>query len=75
MKVLALSNKLTFTDNKQLARFDRDSMMSEKTWDASLIAAGAVIEACDKVMKGEVRNAFCAVRPPGHHAGVFGRTK
>jgi len=41
---------------------------------AALNAAGAVIEACDKVMSGDYRNAFCAVRPPGHHAGVFGKT-
>jgi acetoin utilization deacetylase AcuC-like enzyme len=54
---------------------DRDSAVSEKTWDCSLIACGAVIEAIDKIMKGEATNAFCAVRPPGHHAGVFGRTK
>jgi len=33
-----------------------------------------LIEAADKIMKGEATNAFCAVRPPGHHAGVFGRT-
>lgn len=34
--------------------------------------AGAVIHAIDKVMAGDARNAFCLVRPPGHHAGVHG---
>lgn len=33
-------------------------------------AAGAVLEAVDRVLHGEAHNAFCAVRPPGHHAGV-----
>ena len=48
--------------------------MSEKSWDAALLAAGAVIEACDAVMTQDYRNAFCATRPPGHHAGIFGKT-
>ena len=51
-----------------------DTAVSEKTWEASLLAAGAVIEACDAVMKEGFRNAFCAVRPPGHNAGIFGKT-
>lgn len=57
-----------------LARFDNDSHISAQTWMAALHAAGAVIDACDGVMSGDYRNAFCAVRPPGHHAGVFGKT-
>lgn len=48
--------------------------MSSSTWQAALLSTGSIIEAVDKVMKGEARNAFCAVRPPGHHAGVFGST-
>jgi acetoin utilization deacetylase AcuC-like enzyme len=39
-----------------------------KSFDASLYAAGGAISAVDAVMSGEVRNAFAAVRPPGHHA-------
>lgn len=58
-----------------LTFLDRDSAVSGRTWDCSLIACGSLIEAADKIMKGEATNAFCAVRPPGHHAGVFGRTK
>lgn len=53
---------------------DRDTAMSAKTWELSLLASGAVIEACDKIMNGEYSNAFCAVRPPGHHAGIYGKT-
>lgn len=50
--------------------------MSSQTWNAALLATGTVIEACDFVMADHqgYRNAFCAVRPPGHHAGVFGKT-
>lgn len=38
------------------------------------LSSGAVIEAVDKIMKGEATRAFCAIRPPGHHAGVYGAT-
>ena len=37
-------------------------------WEAALRAAGAAVMAVDQVMSGAARNAFCAVRPPGHHA-------
>ena len=60
--------------NQFLIKYDRDSTMSSETWKAALLASGTIIEACDKIMSNKVRNAFCAVRPPGHHAGVFGKT-
>ena len=47
---------------------DSDTLASPGTGDAALRAAGAVIFAIDMIMAGEVKNAFCAVRPPGHHA-------
>ena len=47
---------------------DPDTYLSENSLDAALYAAGAVMEAIDKCKKGEVERAFCAVRPPGHHA-------
>ncbi len=47
---------------------DPDTSMNSASWDAALHAAGAVIEGTDRVMSGELDNAFCAVRPPGHHA-------
>ncbi len=45
-----------------------DTPVSEKSYEAALMAAGSVVSAIDAVMEGKVRNAFCAVRPPGHHA-------
>ena len=47
---------------------DGDTPMSPGSGAAALYAAGAVVRAVDMVMQGTVRNAFCAVRPPGHHA-------
>jgi acetoin utilization deacetylase AcuC-like enzyme/formylglycine-generating enzyme required for sulfatase activity len=45
-----------------------DTPVSEKSYEAALMAAGAVTAAIDSVMEGKITNAFCAVRPPGHHA-------
>ena len=47
---------------------DADTAMSPGTWQAALRAAGAGVLGVDLVMRDEVKNAFCAVRPPGHHA-------
>ena len=50
------------------AQIDSDTIASPGTGEAILRAAGAVILGVDIVMKGEAKNVFCAVRPPGHHA-------
>jgi acetoin utilization deacetylase AcuC-like enzyme len=50
------------------AALDADTGLSPLSGEAALRAAGAIIAAVDDVMKGEIENAFCAVRPPGHHA-------
>jgi acetoin utilization deacetylase AcuC-like enzyme len=47
---------------------DPDTVASPGSWDAALRAVGAVTGAIDGVMSGELSSAFCAVRPPGHHA-------
>jgi acetoin utilization deacetylase AcuC-like enzyme len=47
---------------------DPDTSMNSHTLEAALRAAGAVVDAADRVIGGEIANAFCAVRPPGHHA-------
>jgi acetoin utilization deacetylase AcuC-like enzyme len=45
-----------------------DTNVSPASWDAALAAAGGVLNAVDAVFAGEAQNAFCLVRPPGHHA-------
>ena len=50
------------------AQIDPDTALNAHTWNAVLRASGAVLAATDSVMAGEMENAFCAVRPPGHHA-------
>jgi acetoin utilization deacetylase AcuC-like enzyme len=50
------------------AQIDPDTSLNIHTWNAALRAAGAAIAATDSVLAGEMENAFCAVRPPGHHA-------
>jgi acetoin utilization deacetylase AcuC-like enzyme len=47
---------------------DPDTVASPATWDAVLRAAGAAVAATDAVIDRDVASAFCAVRPPGHHA-------
>lgn len=51
-----------------LTQIDPDTAVNVHSWSAALHAAGAVIAATDAVLAGELETAFCAVRPPGHHA-------
>ena len=50
------------------AAIDGDTRVSPGSWSAALAAVGGVEEACGRVLGGSWRNAFCSVRPPGHHA-------
>jgi len=47
---------------------DADTVISKDSYSAAILAAGAGLTAVDRVVDGEADNAFCAVRPPGHHA-------
>jgi len=47
---------------------DPDTFISPESYEEARLAAGGLLAAVDAVIKGEVNNAFCAVRPPGHHA-------
>ena len=52
-----------------LVRLDSDTAMGPMSLSAALHASGAVLLATDLVLNGKAKNAFCCVRPPGHHAG------
>ena len=52
-----------------LVHLDGDTAMNEYSLDAALFSAGAAIKAVDIVMAKKGENAFCNIRPPGHHAG------
>ncbi len=49
-------------------RLDADTQAVPASWDAALLAAGAGLSAAERLEAGEADAAFCAVRPPGHHA-------
>ncbi|MDE0349788.1 MAG: histone deacetylase family protein [Gammaproteobacteria bacterium] len=51
-----------------LLQVETDTVMSPGSLNAARLAAGAVVEAVERVLDGAARRAFCAVRPPGHHA-------
>ncbi len=53
-------------------QLDGDTAMNPFSLSAALRAAGAAVKAVDLVMAGEADNAFCNIRPPGHHAGRSG---
>jgi len=50
------------------SQIDADTIVSPGSWDAALHATGAVLSAVDDVASGKTMRAFCAMRPPGHHA-------
>jgi acetoin utilization deacetylase AcuC-like enzyme len=47
-----------------------DNQMCPETYEVALLAVGGILETCRQLMEGALDNAFCAVRPPGHHAEV-----
>jgi acetoin utilization deacetylase AcuC-like enzyme len=61
-------NFLAKTETKDFFALDPDTTGCRQSWPAAKLAAGAVIKAVEEVREGNLKNAFCAVRPPGHHA-------
>ncbi len=59
---------LSALDEEGGGRVDPDTRMSAGSWTAARLAAGAGLTAIDALRAGEADTAFCAVRPPGHHA-------
>ena len=53
---------------RTLMHIDPDTAMNEHSWNAAMRGVGAAVAATDAVLSGELDNAFCAIRPPGHHA-------
>ena len=63
-----IEGMLAAVPERGLVAVDADTILSPGSGEAALRAAGAVVAAVDDVAKSKVANAFCAVRPPGHHA-------
>lgn len=64
----ALIDQILCTEIIDSLHIDEDTVMSPASKSAALHAAGAGIAAANAVMQGDIKKAFCAVRPPGHHA-------
>jgi acetoin utilization deacetylase AcuC-like enzyme len=63
-----LQTHLPALDESGYYALEADTLINAHSWQAALRAAGAVVAATDAVLAGEFSTAFCAVRPPGHHA-------
>jgi len=59
---------LRFPNNEEIVYLDQETPVSKDSKLATLKAAGSGINAADMIMKGQAKNSFCIVRPPGHHA-------
>jgi acetoin utilization deacetylase AcuC-like enzyme len=55
-------------DDEESVRLDPDTVLSPGSWEPALRAVGSGLAAVDAVMTGQAKNAFCQVRPCGHHA-------
>lgn len=60
-------SRIAATEGKTVC-FDLDTQAGPRSYAAALLAAGAVVDAVDRVLAGQIDRAFCLVRPPGHHA-------
>lgn len=68
MIALVREHSLALAGKAGIFPLDPDTSVNAYSWQAALRAAGAALAATDAVMAGDIDNAFCAVRPPGHHA-------
>ncbi len=63
-----VENLFSAAPQRGIVHLDPDTAMNPYTLSAALGAVGAAVQGVDLVMQGKVQNAFCGVRPPGHHA-------
>ncbi len=63
-----LIRRVAATANQNHAYLDPDTRTSADSYAAACMAAGSLLDAVDKMHRREIDNAFCLVRPPGHHA-------
>lgn len=65
-----IDDVLAFEPTEGVVKFEQDTYMSAGSSRAARLSAGAVAEATSRVLAGESNRAFCAIRPPGHHAEI-----
>lgn len=63
-----LVRRVAATQGKETHALDPDTHASARSHEAACLAAGALIDGIQRIFQGEMDNAFCLVRPPGHHA-------
>ncbi len=63
-----LIERVADTAGRQHDFLDADTQTSERSFDAACLAVGSLLDGIQKIFDNEVDNAFCLVRPPGHHA-------
>jgi acetoin utilization deacetylase AcuC-like enzyme len=68
-EVKRMSERAESTGNVQ--SLDMDTLVSAKTYEAALYSVGGNLDAMDKILSGEIKNCFAAVRPPGHHSNSY----
>ena len=72
LKILMMQNMLNLVKNsfpsKGFSSLDGDTIISPGSKEATFDAAGSIITAIDGVQNKEFKNAFCNIRPPGHHS-------
>ena len=64
----SLVQRVAETKDRQYDYLDQDTATSERSYEAALLAAGAVTKGVDLLVEGAIDNGFALVRPPGHHA-------
>jgi len=73
-ELIALNHDPQYIEEVMLASragegwLDPDTYVNEYTYEVAALAVGGVVGAADLLLKGELEGAFCAIRPPGHHA-------